>query len=577
MAERTKTWSVSTSPRSPYKLPTELRLLLPFVGQRWTRETQRAFAECLKQSDDFEGYVYETQPDWSARDRINRAPLTFGLVSLQPTISITAAGHRLLAEDRVEDLMLRQLLKWQYPSPKHGDRYYRKRFCIRPFLETLRLAKDCEGLTKDEIALFAVPLIRYSDYSKTRAGLMAYRQRVHSLSAGTRARFRRTFILETFRHIYREDIKLQRIHTRQSATKTAEQFLVKKYRNARDYADAATRYFRATSLFSLSSRTSRLIVRPHRLAFVEELLGTFPRRPDNYQRDPAGFLQKLRDPTYPPLPSDKPEILKVESEILGETLKRLGARDRELEAIKAAHAGAELRDVLEQEVKRRNSEAIRASLRTGRFREEILTSLMGAGRARMLDGPIEKSLMLEWDLWRAFETINQGDIRPNMLLDEECQPLDHAPGRCADLEAFYDRFVLVVEATLTVGERQYDAEAEPVARHYGAMVRRLQDQGDQRPVYGVFIAPKISAATVAHFYTLRKERIDHYGGKARFVPLSIAEFGQLLSAAGQPGRVSADCVLEALRAIDLAAEQAHGEQEWIQRVRETLEKLKASP
>lgn len=471
--------------------------------------------------------------------------------------------------------MLRQLLKWQYPSPKHDDRYYRGYFRIRPFLETLRLASDCEGLTKDEIALFAVPLIRYLDYPKVRTALMTYRRRAASLPVGTRTRFRKGFILDTFRRIYQEDIKLHRIHTRQSPTQTVDQFLMKKYRNARDYADAAIRYFRATGLFSLSAKTSRLVVRPHRSAFVEELLRTFPRRPDNYQRDPAKFLQRLGDPTYPHLPSDKPEILRSENEALGETLKHLGVHDRELDAIKEAHAGAKLRDALEQEVKKRNFETIRASLRAGRFREEILTSL-ASGRARASEGPIEKSLLLEWDLWRAFETIDQGDIHPNLLLDEECQPLDHAPGRCADIEAFYEHFVLIIEVTLTVGERQYDAEAEPVARHYGAMVRRLQSEEDQRPVYGVFIAPKISDATAAYFYTLRKQHVAHYGGKARFIPLTITEFSQLLLATRQSGQVNMDCVFKALGAIDLAAERARDEQEWIQYVRETLEKLKAN-
>src|SRR5687767_5600270 len=113
---RTRTWSVPTSPRNPYKLPEDIRLLSRFEGQPWTRQTQRRFAAELAASESYEGTVSANLPDLSARDR-TRAPKTFGFARIRrdEPIRITPAGDELIRERGLDDLFLRQLLKWQYP------------------------------------------------------------------------------------------------------------------------------------------------------------------------------------------------------------------------------------------------------------------------------------------------------------------------------------------------------------------------------------------------------------------------------------------------------------------------------
>src|ERR1035441_8695182 len=147
---RTRTWSVPTSPRSPYKLADEIRLLRDhgFEGQPWDHEAQVRFSMLLAQADFFEGNVSESEPAFSARDRINRAPRTFGFVRLPRgrPLQVTKAGSALLDGRAPDDLFLHQLLKWQYPSPNHGGRDYRELFRIRPFLEMLRLIRELQGI-----------------------------------------------------------------------------------------------------------------------------------------------------------------------------------------------------------------------------------------------------------------------------------------------------------------------------------------------------------------------------------------------------------------------------------------------
>ena len=179
---KTRCWSVPTSPRSPGKLVGVLQLLQRFEGHLWNKETQRKYGELLPNYD-YEGEAYR-EPDFHARDRVNRAPKTFGLARIDAPepLYVTRAGMELLNGEHIEDLWLRQLLKWQYPSPAHDDRDYVDFFRVKPFLEILRLVRDCEGLMKEELAIFGVYLIDYRQYETVRQELLGYRQTLDALA-----------------------------------------------------------------------------------------------------------------------------------------------------------------------------------------------------------------------------------------------------------------------------------------------------------------------------------------------------------------------------------------------------------
>ena len=263
MSQVTRTWSVPTSPRNPYKLANELKLLAKFEGQKWNKATQTKFAEELKHSDFFQGAVSPSYPDFSARDRINRAPKTFGFVRFDDDkkICITEAGKQLISEVRLDELFLRQLLKWQYPSVNHNN-HYKERFCIKPFLEVLRIIRELDGIAKYELAMFCVPLIKHSDTQSVINEIKRFRT---NLSTKRTAAEKKSFIRDAFnvrfRETYKEDLRKENIRIREGhANDSAETFIRTKIRNAKDYADAAIRYFRATGLFAFSGGTYRLKV-----------------------------------------------------------------------------------------------------------------------------------------------------------------------------------------------------------------------------------------------------------------------------------------------------------------------------
>lgn len=163
-----RTLFFTTSPRSPKKLIPEIALLVDnFSGQTWSgnEQVQEEFARALATATTFEGDTSKKYSAFSARDRITRSPQGLGFVDLSPTIQLTDAGSAFLHGNRPHEIFLRQLLKFQLPSPYHKEgRKIRGTFWGRPYLEIIRLIRDLDHLTPDEFRIFALQLTDYRNY-----------------------------------------------------------------------------------------------------------------------------------------------------------------------------------------------------------------------------------------------------------------------------------------------------------------------------------------------------------------------------------------------------------------------------
>ncbi|STC69787.1 hypothetical protein [Corynebacterium pilosum] len=118
--KRTKTLFFITSPRTPLRMIPEIELLVTrFTGADWDNKTQKAFMNVLVQTEHFQSANKNPRdPAFSARDRINRAPKALGFVNLDP-VQLTDAGKELLSGQLEHEALLRQMLKFQLPSPYH--------------------------------------------------------------------------------------------------------------------------------------------------------------------------------------------------------------------------------------------------------------------------------------------------------------------------------------------------------------------------------------------------------------------------------------------------------------------------
>jgi hypothetical protein len=141
-------------------------------------------------------------------------------------------------------------------------------------------------------------------------------------------------------------------------------------------------------------------------------------------------------------------------------------------------------------------------------------------------------------------------------------PLHPAPGNKPDIVCKYGDFEMIVEVTLSSGQRQYEMEGEPVARHLG-----IHKKNNEKQSYCFFIAPSLNQATLAHFFALHKTEILFYGGRSEIIPLQLSDFKKMLQKAfASEPRPTAVNLRDFMTTSSSAALVADDENDWYQRI-----------
>jgi hypothetical protein len=496
---------VTTSPRTPAKMIPEIELLhTHFAGQQWNNETQRAFMELLKEENFFNGEG-ANDPAFSARDRINRAPKALGFVILSPTIQLTPAGEELVNSRRKDEIFLRQLLKFQVPSPFHKPTENSAEFWVKPYLELFRLVRQFGSLKFDELKMFGLQLVDYREFKKIVEKINQFRI-AKAQNEGNYKRFRAEYFDRELREIYSADISSGNTRTRETNDASISKFLNTKASNMRDYADACVRYLRATGLVNISHLGKSISIVPEKIQEVDYFLQNADREPcfvDNERQ----YVAYLGNPQTPTLLTDNRTLLE----------QKIQAEFPQLQ-VPATATLVELKNLFADQLENRKEQILTeqvAAIKDYRQFEEISTTFDQIIDNSLYDTP----LMLEWNTWRAMTMLNGGNIKANLKFDDFGNPMSTAQGNMADIVCDYGDFGLTVEVTMQSGQRQYETEGEPVTRHLAKYKRETE-----KPAYCLFIAPNINEACKAHFYALHKMNIQYYGGTSTIVPLPLTVF-----------------------------------------------------
>ena len=509
---RNKVLFFTTSPRSPQKMIPEIRLLHEkFEGKEWNAYSQEAFIDELAKSSFFEGNGSPSDKAFSARDRINRAPKALGFVDLQPSISLTEAGKVLVYGKRPQEIFLRQLLKYQLPSPYHvenGDTS--GSFCVRPYLEILRLVRTLEYLTFDEIKIFALQLTDYHNFDTIKNMILAFRKKKEEYRGKYKKLVDETWT-SAIKELYSDTIASGKTKTRETTDASLKKFISNKKSNMRDYTDACFRYLRYTGLISISHKNRSISIFADKITEADFILANVDRNPV-FVTDSVQYKQHLFSKDTPVLYTDnKDNIIDILMKIGSYTKRELSGM--ELEKLK------DLRDDIVQRHKEAVIHEQVAEIKSYALYSEIIDTFNEIISDEYYDAP----LMFEYNTWRAMTMLDGGDIKGNFKFDDSGQPLSTAQGNMPDIECDYSDYSMSVEVTLQSGQRQYETEGEPVARHYGQLKKR-----SGKDTYCLFIAPNINPAVVAHFFTLNRTNISYYGGKSKIVPLDLDLFMKLV-------------------------------------------------
>ncbi len=565
---RTRLWFLPTSPRSPDKIKPELTVLQAFEGKTWDKTAQAEFFRQIVAKGLYESAGRPPkEPDQPGRERVHRGPRALGLVRAKTgsILEITPAGHALIDGHDPADLFLHQLLKLQFPSPNHRETDYQELFWVKPFLEVLRLVRRLGSISKYEMQAFGLTLTDYNGFEDVAGALEQFRLDRDKLPPGhPRREFEDQVLHQRMAYVYAEDLIQEGISLREQGGRSVapEEVLATKIRNARDYADAAMRYFQRTSLFTFTD-FRRLRLFPERLPDVDQILAMVAPDPEDYEgADLEPFWAYLSNPAQPALPLDERPILERRLVVLqGDVTEAVLAATGPLPTPESATV-PELKIAYSSLLEKAEAEA-REQLRKELARKDIIDDLIGVFRQITTGGVIDRSLVLEWNMWRVLAVLNDGDIRNNFKLDRFGKPVTHAPGNVSDIECTYEDFHLLTEVTVSYGARQHATEGEPVTRHVGLYQRRRHDEGDRRPVFGFFVAERLEPTVIADFYSSFTTKVRAWGGAVKVIPLEIADIITLLERSrGKVEAFGARDLRHFLETTSLLVTDSMDEEEW---------------
>ncbi len=496
---------VTTSPRTPAKMIPEIGLLhTHFSGHKWNTETQRSFMELLREENYFNGEG-ANDPAFSARDRITRAPKALGFVVLSPTIQLTLAGKELVNSKRKEEIFLRQLIKFQVPSPYHKPSVNSANFWVKPYLELFRLVRHFGSLKFDELRIFGLQLVDFREFDVVVKKINQFRI-AKAQNEGNYKTFRTDYFDRELRSIYSAEIISGSTLTRETNDASITKFLKTKSSNMRDYADACVRYLRATGFVNISHIGKSISIASEKILEVDYFLQNTEREPcfiDNEYE----YVSYLGNPQIPTLLTDNRVLLE----------QKIQTEFPQLQIPKNATL-LELKNIFADELENRKEQILTEqvlALKDFRKFEEVNTTFEQIIANSIYDTP----LMLEWNTWRAMSMLDGGIIKANLKFDDFGNPMSTAQGNMADIVCDFGDFGLTVEVTMQSGQKQYESEGEPVTRHLAKYKKETE-----KPAYCLFIAPKINDSCKAHFYALHKMRIQYYGGISTIVPLPLSVF-----------------------------------------------------
>ena len=539
---------MTTSPRTPEKMIPEINLLSKnFENEKWNIKTQIAFMELLRNENFFNGSG-NNDPAFSARDRINRAPKALGFVLLKPKIKLTNAGSALISAKRKEEVFLRQLLKFQIPSPYHSPSKKAATFYVKPYLEILRLIYTLGTLKFDELMIFGLQLTDYRNFDKIVKKIEKFRIDREKTAKKYRE-FKYYYQLDELQEIYKSEILKGEISTRESNIATAKKFLQTKASNMHDYTDACIRYLRATGLVSISHIGHSLSILPEKRADTEFILQNISREPV-FVDDREKYLDYLGNAELPKLLTDDKAAL----------IQKIKA-ENPYEEITNTSSVIELKEKLDDLIIAKKEKIIQtqvAEIKDYKKYDEIQNTFKQIEKNDIYD----PSLILEWNVWRGMTMLDGGNIKANLKFDDFGNPMSTAPGNMADIVCDYNDFGLTVEVTMASGHKQYEMEGETVSRH---LAKLKKETG--KDAYCLFIAPTINESCVAYFYGLHNFNISYYGGKSVIVPIPLNVFKKMLEDSFKvsytPNPEQVKSFFEYSRTV---AANSHSEQEWYNKV-----------
>ena len=482
-----KPWSISTTVRNPERLRDFLRVLKELEGQPFNEENQIKYQVLLIQErlyrptnipPKFRNY-YE-HPETSMPYDVAKEILEFrnyedppmrGRQSVNPLnklgfsiaregagpIKITELGNTFLAGDYdIGYVFFKSLLKLQFPNPWSEDFSEKTGFNIMPFIGVMHLVNRLNGKSKKkgldntEFSIFIPTLTNFNQIYEQIEKILAFRKEKN------KEQYVRKFAKDFYGIKSLPDKKLNNLY---------------------DYGDNIMRYFRLTRYFKVSMDPLgyhwNVDLEPSRKVEIEQLLGTYNGEAFKF-KSLDEYLNYLSDISKPTLPWEKKENLeKVAQSLRDSALELMKNKSMQISQDEQNVLLTDIHSLFKNQLQNHISflRGINLKLKE-RIKKIELMSNLNLLEEMIRDLKDLKTLkkykpeQFEKRITEALKIINDEiQIKPNYPMDDDGEPINHAPGNRSDIECYYQSFKAICEVTLNSSSLQWVQEGQPVMRH----------------------------------------------------------------------------------------------------------------
>lgn len=490
----------------PERLPPQYR-------EYWEHSERAMSHKVAKEIFELKGYVDSPMRGRQSVNPLNKLGFSIARKEAGP-IAITELGNQFLAGDYdIGSVFFKSLLKLQFPNPWSTHFSQEEGFDIMPLVATMRLIErvnarsEKKGLNQTEFSVFVPTLISAHRINERVEAILDYRK----------SRKKEDCIQRFAQQFY-------------GITKLPQ----KKLNNLFDYGDNTMRYFRLTRYFKVTmdplGKHWRIDLEPMRMAEIEQLLAVYDGTAQVF-KGTQDYLAYLSDISMPQLPWEALGNLRKVAASLRNATNDLVATER-------LTISAQEQSILELDPSRLGKSQLEEHI--GSLRKLHLDLKLGLEKLRLVGneqriGEIIQILrtpkalrgyepeQFEKLVVEALKIINDEIlIKPNYPIDDNGDPISHAPANRPDVECFYESFNATCEVTLNPGRLQWVQEGQPVMRH----LRGFESQHMDKPAFCLFIAPHIHTDTYSQFWISVKHGYD--GESQQIVPLTTEQFALVL-------------------------------------------------
>lgn len=545
-------WSISTTVRNPERLRNFLRVLKNLEGKEFTKEEQvryqillikdklyiprnipskyakfyyKEFERQLNFEEAKEIFKFQNYKDPAMRGRQSVNPLNklgFSIArEKEGPIKITDLGNLFLeGKEDIGFIFFKSLLKLQFPNPWSIKFTEKNGFNVRPLIATFRLISELnkkdekKGLSRVEFCLF-IPTLINANYVDSHIKRIQHYRRINKRE---KQKFIRDFVTEFY-----------------EIDKNIDKNLDKKINTLYDYGDNIMRYFRLTKFFRIERDALgfnwKIDLEILRMTEINQILSKFNGEAFHFEKtiDYINYISNINEPL---LPWEEIENLrKIAFELQGlieQTVKteKVQILQKDMKTLKT-DIGSMDKNTLKKYISelRKLNQKIKISIEKNDLRgnkkrlNEIITILEDIKKLKKISPEVLEKILTE-----AFKIMNDEIlIKPNYPMDDEGEPISHAPGKKPDIECYYESFKAIVEVTLNISNTQWLQEGQPVMRHLREFENRYSSE---EKIYCIFLSPKIKEDSYSIFlYSLE----NGYDGKPqKIIPFTTRQFTILL-------------------------------------------------